>query len=171
MLRFASIFVVLVVALFAAELTQPVQHAFVIPFTEGLAWTSAALLKAFDADVLSYGRVLQSAKTGFAISIEAGCNGVEAAIVLIAAMVAYAATWRQRLAGIATGLATVQAMNLLRIVSLFYLGQWSMAVFEFAHLYLWQALIMLDVLIVWLLWLRWLPQAAPAAPMPAPAPT
>jgi len=26
--------------------------------------------------------------------------------------------------------------------------------FEFAHLYLWQALIMLDVLVVWLLWIR-----------------
>ena len=167
MFRFAAIFLVIVVGLFAAELTQPVQNAFVIPFTEGLAATSAWLLKAFDPDVLSYGRVLQSAKNGFAISIEAGCNGVEAAIVLIAAMIAFAAPWKHRLAGIATGLATVQAMNLLRIVSLFYLGQWSMTVFQFAHLYLWQALIMLDVLIVWLLWLRWLP--APEAPAPVPA--
>jgi hypothetical protein len=31
-----------------------------------------------------------------------------------------------------------------------------MKVFEFAHLYLWQALIMLDVLVVWLLWVRYL---------------
>ena len=30
-----------------------------------------------------------------------------------------------------------------------------MKVFEFAHLYMWQALIMLDVLIVWLLWMRY----------------
>ena len=123
----------------------------------------------FDADVLSYGRVLQSAKNGFAISIEAGCNGVEAAIVLIAAMIAFAAPWKHRLAGIATGLVTVQVMNLLRIVSLFYLGQWSMAIFQFAHLYLWQALIMLDVLIVWLLWLRWLPSQEAPAPVAAAA--
>ena len=167
MLRVAALCLVIVGAHFAAELTPPVQKALVIPFTESLAAISAWLLKAFDADVLSYGRVLQSAKNGFAISIEAGCNGVEAAIVLIAAMIAFAAPWKHRLAGIATGLATVQAMNLLRIVSLFYLGQWSMPVFQFAHLYLWQALIMLDVLIVWLLWLRWLP--APAAPAPVPA--
>jgi len=50
----------------------------------------------------------------------------------------------------------VQAVNVLRIVSLFYLGQWNMQWFEFAHLYLWQALIMLDVLVVWLLWVRYL---------------
>ena len=171
MLRFAAIFLVLVVVLFAAELTQPVQRALVIPFTEGLAATSALLLKAFDADVVSHGRVLQSVKSGFAISIEPGCNGVEAAIVLMAAMVAFAAPWRQRFAGIAAGLATVQVMNLARIVSLFYLGQWSLPVFEFAHLYLWQALIMLDVLIVWLLWLRWLPGTDASTAAPAPAPT
>jgi hypothetical protein len=32
-----------------------------------------------------------------------------------------------------------------------------MQAFEWAHLYLWQMLIMLDVLIVWLLWIRTLP--------------
>jgi hypothetical protein len=47
-------------------------------------------------------------------------------------------------------------------VSLFYIGQWSLKVFEWAHLYLWQALIMLDALIVWLLWLRLLPRDPPA---------
>src|SRR6185369_17371309 len=44
-LRFAAIFLAIVVALFAAELTAPVQNALVIPFTEGLAATSAWLLK------------------------------------------------------------------------------------------------------------------------------
>jgi hypothetical protein len=42
--------------------------------------------------------------------------------------------------------------------------------FEWAHLYLWQALIMLDALIVWMLWIRALPEpAAPEQPEPAPA--
>jgi hypothetical protein len=45
------------------------------------------------------------------------------------------------------------------VISLFYLGQWNMQVFEWAHLYVWQALIMLDVLIVWLIWVRTLPRA------------
>jgi hypothetical protein len=34
--------------------------------------------------------------------------------------------------------------------------RWSVPAFEFAHLYLWQALIMLDVLLAWLVWLRWI---------------
>ena len=32
--------------------------------------------------------------------------------------------------------------------------------FEWAHLYVWQALIMLDVLVVWLIWVRTLPRDA-----------
>ena len=48
----------------------------------------------------------------------------------------------------------MQAANILRVISLYYLGKWDKQVFDFAHLYLWQALIMLDVLVVWLLWIR-----------------
>ena len=52
------------------------------------------------------------------------------------------------------GFLAVQSLNVVRVISLFYLGQWSRPVFDFAHEYLWQALIMLDVLVVWLLWVR-----------------
>ena len=51
----------------------------------------------------------------------------------------------------------VQLLNVVRVISLFYIGQWNFDVFEWAHLYVWQALIMLDVLIVWLIWVRRVP--------------
>ena len=71
-------------------------------------------------------------------------------------------------AGIAIGIAAVQVVNLLRIISLYYLGKWNMTVFEFAHLYLWQALIMLDVLVVWMLWIRWIARQQPPSPPQPP---
>ncbi len=40
--------------------------------------------------------------------------------------------------------------------SLFYLGNWDMEFFSWIHLYLWPALIMLDVLIVFIVYLRYL---------------
>jgi hypothetical protein len=54
-----------------------------------LAWFSAGIMTVFDADVISYGRVIQSQAAGFGVSIEAGCNGVEAVLILIAGMVAF----------------------------------------------------------------------------------
>lgn len=155
MLRFLTLFVVIVVALFAAELTPPAQHALVVPWTEVVARLSAALITPFDSHVLAYGRVLQSTADGFAVSIEAGCNGVEACLLLAAAMLAFPAPWMRKVVGIAGGVLAVQLLNLVRVVSLFYLGQWNRSAFEWAHLYVWQTLIMVDVLVVWLIWLRW----------------
>jgi exosortase H (IPTLxxWG-CTERM-specific) len=156
MLRFFATFVAIVVVLFAAELTPPVQRVLVVPWTELLARVSVGVITIFDSQVLAMGKVLASTANGFAVSIEAGCNGVEAALILIAAMLAFPSPWKKKAAGIAGGLVAVQLLNVVRVVSLFYLGQWSLAAFEWAHLYLWQALIMIDVLVVWLLWLRWL---------------
>ena len=42
----------------------------------------------------------------------------------------------------------------MRIISLFYLGQWNQVWFDWFHLYLWQALIVLDALVAFLIWLR-----------------
>ncbi|MBY4596139.1 exosortase H [Ottowia caeni] len=154
MLRFFLIFLAIQATLFGVEMLQPVQQAVVDPWTGLVAKASAVMVHMFDPSVISYGRVLQSAQTGFGVSIEPGCNGVEATIVLVAAMLAFPSSWKMKAWGIGLGFIAVQFVNLLRVVSLFFLGQWNFQVFEFAHLYMWQALIMLDVLIVWLLWMR-----------------
>lgn len=154
MIRFVALFIVLLVVLFIAELTPPVQQALVVPWTALLADISAAIIRAYQPDVISYGKVIQDALTGNGVSIEAGCNGVEACVILIAGVLAYPASWRLRLAGIALGIVAIQAVNVLRVITLFHLSAWDSAFMQFAHLYLWPALIMLDVLVVWLLWVR-----------------
>jgi exosortase H (IPTLxxWG-CTERM-specific) len=167
MIRFFAVFVALQAGLFAAELTPWAQEYFVIPWTNTLAAISAWLVTLFDPSVVAAGKVLASTTNGFSVSIEAGCNGVEATIVLVAAILAFPASWKRRMMGLAVGIVAVQGLNIVRVISLFYLGQWDLRVFEWAHLYVWQALIMLDVLVVWLVWVRTLPPSAPAA-IPAP---
>lgn len=156
MAKFILIFLGTLVGLFTLEMLQPVQAHVIQPFTTGLATLSAALITPIDADVVAYGRVIEHTVNQFAVSIEAGCNGVEAAIVLIAGILAFPASWRDRLLAILLGFATIQVFNIGRIISLFYIGQWNDTVFSFTHLYLWPVLIMLDVLIVFLVYLRYL---------------
>jgi len=157
-IRFFVLFVVLQAELFGLELTPVAQAWFVEPWTVALAHLSTNLVTLFDHNVVATGRIIRSTSNGFAVSIEAGCNGVEATIVLLAAMLAYPAPWKRKLLGLAAGTIAVQGLNVVRVISLFYLGQWNRAWFEWAHLYVWQALIMLDVLIVWLVWVRTLPR-------------
>jgi exosortase H (IPTLxxWG-CTERM-specific) len=166
MLRFALLFLVLMGGLFFLYVLKPVDTWFVEPFTSGIATVSTTLIHMFDDDVISHGKVVQSTLNGFAVSIERGCNGMEAVIILFAAIFAFPAPWKHRLAGFLAGFVAIQALNLVRIISLFYMGQYSQVWFEWFHLYLWQALIILDALVVWLLWLRWLPRESDDAGEP-----
>ena len=154
------IFAIVLLALFVIELLGPVQAWVIQPFTAAIAKVSAVVLQTFDSTVEAQGIVLRNSETGAAVSIEPGCNGVEAMIVVIAAIAATPASWKQKLVGLGLGFLAIQALNMVRIISLFYLLQWNPVWFEWAHLYLWQALIMLDGLIVYLLWVQMLPAPA-----------
>ena len=169
MVRFAILFLVLLAGLFVLCLLPPVERAFVEPFTAGLAQVCTWLVSVFDTDVVTMGKEIRSTGNGFAITIERGCNGIEAMIVLTAAVLAFPSTWKQKLAGLGIGFVAIQGLNVVRIISLFYLGQWSYTAFEWFHLYIWQALIILDALVVWLIWLRWLgrPPTADRRPVAA----
>lgn len=172
MLRFLVKLIVLILILLFIDVSTWGQRNIVDPFTTGLAKVSATIMQTFDSDVEASGRqiytmqpwnaVPQTTEDGhtyvqpWAIEIVAGCNGLEAVAILIAALFAFPASWRQRFIGLGIGFLAIQVLNLVRIISLFYMGMWDMRWFDWFHEYLWQALIILDALLVWLLWLRWI---------------
>lgn len=158
MLRFSSLFLAIIIGLFLLEIYEPVRQAVILPFTGLLATFSSWLIQIFDTDVIANGDVIRDSISGAAIQIAPGCNGVEAMIILLAAIIAFPAPYMYKLKGLFWGFLAIQALNMVRIISLFYLLQWDRNWFEFFHLYLWQALIILDALVVWLIWLRYLPK-------------
>ena len=126
MSRFVTVFALCLLTLFTLEMLESVQQAVIQPFTSLLASISASLILPFDEAVTSSGRIIQHTANQFAVSIEAGCNGVEATIVLIAAVLAFPASLWQKCGAIILGFLAVQAMNLVRIMSLFDLGHWTL---------------------------------------------
>jgi exosortase H (IPTLxxWG-CTERM-specific) len=169
MIRFFVLFSVLLVGLFTLEILQPVEKYVILPFTSFIADVSVWLIQVFDDNVVATANVIRDKSSGFGVRIERGCNGVEALIILFSAIFAFPAPLKNKLIGFAVGFFAIQGLNLVRIVSLFYLGQWNQVAFEWFHLYLWQALIILDALVVWLIWLRTLPQARAKAQAAAQA--
>lgn len=161
MLRFLLWFLVLLTALFTLEMFTLVQRTVILPWTALLADLSGWLMQLFDSEIAVVGKVIRSTTSAFGVSIEPGCNGVEAMIVLLAAIAAFPAPWVYKLKGLLAGFVAIQALNLVRIISLYYLGLWNPVLFEWAHLYVWQALIMLDALIVFLVWVRFMPASPP----------
>ncbi len=158
--HFAIVFSLTLLSLFTLELLSISQRTLIIPWTHILAQFSASIVLLFDSHAIAQGVVLRDLQSGFAVSIQPGCNGIEAIIVLIAAIIAYPAPVKAKIKGIIIGFIAIELLNVLRIISLFYLGQWNQTAFDWAHQYVWQALIMLDVLIVFILWVRLLKKSA-----------
>ena len=158
MLRFSILFITLIVGLLFLEIYEPVRQAVILPFTGLIASFSSWLIQMFDPNVIAIGDVIRNSKTYEGIQIAPGCNGVEAMIILFAAIVAFPSGFFYKIKGLFWGFLAIQALNTVRIISLFYMLQWDKDWFEWFHLYLWQALIILDALVVWLIWLRYLPK-------------
>ena len=144
MIRFFVLFTVLLIGLFTLEILQTAEKYVILPFTALVADVSVWFIQLFDDNVVAISNVIRDKTTGFGVRIERGCNGVEALIILFSAIFAFPAPLKNKLIGFTIGFFAIQGLNLVRIVSLFYL---------------WQALIILDALVVWLIWLRTLPQA------------
>lgn len=165
MRRFLLVFVGIGLLLYGLVYLPPVRAGVIAPFTDSLTEVAGGVIRLFGGQAWVQGNLLSI--PGFSVRILDLCNGVEATVLLWTAMLAFPAPWRYRLWGLLIGWVGVQAINLVRIVSLVYLGVWKPAWFHWVHWYVWDALILVDVLLIFLLWLRQLPletaDHAPAA--------
>jgi exosortase/archaeosortase family protein len=56
--------------------------------------------------------------------------------------------------GLLAGSIVIHAINIVRFISLFYIGQYSASWFDFAHSYLWESLLILDTMVVFWVWVN-----------------
>lgn len=149
-LRFAVIFSCCFLFGIGVLLTPPVQAADV-RFSQFLVKISHGLILTCGGHA-SLDKAVLRAPGGFAVEMKDGCNAVNVTILLLSAVIAFPAPWKLKLLGIGAGSAIIQVVNILRFISLFYLGQYSMTWFDFAHAYLWESLIVLDTMVVFWYW-------------------
>lgn len=122
---------------------------------------AALLASATQALLGGLGVVAQRAGTvlyvpgGFSYDVTIGCTGLLPAAVLTVAIVASPASRAGQRRGLAIGVPLVLAVNLLRLVHLFWIGTHTPRYFDLAHTYLWEATLVLCTFVTWLLWSRW----------------
>ncbi|TWT44167.1 Transmembrane exosortase [Phycisphaerae bacterium RAS1] len=97
----------------------------------------------------------QSISGDFSVTIIKGCDAMEPKALFIAAVLAFPAPWRRKLAGMIAGLLALIAINLFRIVSLYWIGAKAPAWFDLAHLEVWQSILVLVSVALWVLWALW----------------
>jgi exosortase H (IPTLxxWG-CTERM-specific) len=148
---FAFSFFLAAGVLFAVAMSTPLRPL-VDGFTVMLAKISAGLIHAGGGVCLRTGAVLAKPDYTFAMEIRDGCNGINVVILLWAAILAYPVPWTLRAAGLPFALVGIQVANLARVISLYYIGQYSASLFDFAHHYLWETLIILDGILLFGIW-------------------
>jgi exosortase H (IPTLxxWG-CTERM-specific) len=143
-------FVVLLGVFYFFVAWRPINDAAVVPFTAGIARTSAAVLNVLGERVEVEGTKIRS--DNFAVNIENGCNGVETALLFGSAVLAFPAPWKSRLLGLVLGFAAIQVINLVRVVSLYWIGVHRPSLFSASHTVLWQSIVVLCGVLLFLVW-------------------
>jgi exosortase H (IPTLxxWG-CTERM-specific) len=159
--RFLATFLLVLGGSFVLLSWNPVNDGVVEPFTGGVARASGVALRLVGEDIERSGTVLRTPT--FAVNIRNGCNGVEAMVILLAAILAYPAPWRARLIGLGLGVVVIQGVNLVRVVALFLTGAYLPRFFDSSHTLVWQSVVILVALLVWVYWAKRFVHRAPAA--------
>lgn len=149
-MRFAAVFGIFFLAGSGVLLLAPAQTVDA-EFSRALVWVSQGLIQTCGGKATLEGAILR-APSGFAVEMRDGCNGVNVTILLFSAMLAFPAPRRMKAVGVIAGGFVIQALNILRFISLFYLGQYSATWFDFAHNYFWESLLVLDTMVIFWLW-------------------
>ena len=109
------------------------------------------ILNVFFGNVVVSGRYLSF--QGFSVEIIEECTGIFEMLIFLAALISYPASWRSKSIGFAIGIPALYALNVVRIVFLSFVGAHYHKLFDFMHLYFWQATLILMITTVWILWI------------------
>ena len=151
--RAGAVFVVIMVAFYFVETTEFFQQSAFPAYLHFNADVSAHVLRVFGEDASATGTSVSS--PAFALEVRRGCDAVEPSALFIAAVIALPVFFWKRLAGIVVGTLILALVNLVRIITLYYVGAYWPAAFHVMHVDVWQGIFILLVIVLWALWAQW----------------
>lgn len=165
-MRPRSLFLVkfgVLIALFSLALSQTVVYRYLIaPFTRFINVFAVLVLNGLGQSATARDTLIISST--FAVDVKNGCNGIEAMLILVAAILAYPAPWPLRIRGMLIGSAIVQLANIIRIAVLFMVGQGRPELFEMMHMTILQGVMFLIAILYFAFWSRKFAEAPAATP-------
>ncbi len=148
--RFLILFLSILAVTFTTVALNTVNDAFVVPYTTLIARMSGFLLALIGEDITINGVILSSPR--FTVTIYNGCNGLITSLIFISGVLAFPARWQAKAVGVIGGLVSIQIINLIRIISLFYIGIYLPQFFNQSHIFIWQSIVILAGVSLWVLW-------------------
>ncbi len=131
-------------------LALPFSERILYSYLEANAWMSNLILNVLGQGTHVTEVTIQS--SGFAIAIRRGCDAVEPTWLLCAAILAFPGSFKHKLAGMLAGMVVLQLLNLVRIVTLYWIGIHFPAFFPSAHLEIWPTVFIIVAILFFVGW-------------------
>lgn len=149
-MRTYGVFLGCLLFLYTVLRTSVVREYVAQPLAIGVTFLSGWVLNLLSLKATASGTVLSV--EGFTARIDDVCTGIFVAAIYVSAVLAYPSRVKEKLKGLFLGVSAILSLNVIRVISLMYIGSHFPSYFETAHLLVWQSLIIFASLLVWLYW-------------------
>jgi len=144
------IFLACILLLYTFLRTSMVREYVAEPLAVAFASSGALALNLLSQKATVSGTLLSV--EGFSAKIDDVCTGIFVVAIYLSAVLAYPSRPMEKLKGLVLGASAILILNLIRVVSLMYIGRYLPNFFETAHLLVWQSLVIFSAFLVWLYW-------------------
>ncbi|HUJ13634.1 MAG TPA: exosortase H [Thermoanaerobaculia bacterium] len=148
LLKFVGLLILFEVPLLIPAVDQNV----VRPVSAWIAAAAAVVLRGLRQHLVVNGTVLSS--SCIAVNIQNGCNGLETVLFLLAAVLAFPASAARKATAAVAGLLLIEAVNLIRVVTLYLIGCYRPQWFAAFHLAIWQTIVFATAVVFFAAWSR-----------------
>lgn len=152
-LRAVITFTVLMGLFYGFVHTPAVQDDPFMGYLSALAALTGQILALLGYEMTVVGNTIAS--DAFAMEIVRGCDAVEPTAAFIAAVLASPVVFWMKIPGLLLGAAALMLINMVRIISLFFIGIHIPGVFDMMHEELWQATFIVLAIVLWAVWVQW----------------
>lgn len=130
-----------------------VTESLIPAYLRGWAKACAFTLNAFGENASVVDTAVNSPR--YSINIKRGCDAIQPTALLMFGVLAAPVRWRLKVPGLLVGLTLMMVMNLVRVVSLFYIGIHFPAAFNTMHEDVWQTVFVILSVATWGAWAVW----------------
>lgn len=120
--------------------------------TDGTTRMAALLLAPLRTGVTAEGSVLNGANFSFGVGPD--CTALPPIALLLGAILVFPSSPWAKLTGAVIGIVFLSILNLVRVMSLVYIGTHFPDAVDLAHEVIWQAGMILATVVFWLVWLQ-----------------
>ena len=153
LVRTSGAYFTLVVVLLSALRIGFMERVLRDDFLTSVAATASRTLQLLGLPVMHRGTQILG-PNGLSVSVGTQCTGLDAVLLLLPAILVFPSSWRAKALGVGLGVGVMAGLNLVRIVSLCFLGTYSSAALEVGHLYVWPIVVIVTALLTLLVWVE-----------------